>query len=91
MIMCCVIVLFDCHYCVFFLEVQRMIKELEDKKQTHMPAYTELIQKRNEVEVAQDISLDQRTYGTSRLESMDVSYIKAKVNILKSTGCRWCT
>ena len=60
-----------------------MIKELEDKKQTHMPAYTELIQKRNEVEAAQDIALDQRTYGTSRLESMDMRYIKAKVNILK--------
>ena len=68
-----------------------MIKELEDKKQTHMPAYTELIEKRNEVEAAQDIALDQRTYGTSRLESMDMRYIKAKVNILKSTGCRWCT
>ena len=44
-----------------------MIKELEDKNQTHMPAYTELVEKRNEVEAAQDIALDPRTYVTSRL------------------------
>ena len=54
---------------MLFLQVKHAIRDLEKAKETHMPAYTELMKQKNEVVAAGAIALDARTRGHSKLES----------------------